>query len=258
MTMRFWGLCRTVRAVAGTLGFLVLAMLWLMLAAGVPWRGRMAWLAWRVLLAGFGLRLHVAGRPEARALFVANHVSWSDIPVLALLTGGGFVAKSEVAAWPVIGPLARRLDCVFVDRDRRMAVAGQADAVHGGLSGGAGLVLFPEGTTSDGASMLPFRSSLFAVVGKAAGMQVQPVGIAYRAPDGSPLSAAGRRAVAWLGDDALLPHALALARRGGAVVDVWFGPPLTVSCRKQAAEACRRAILGWLAECQAAELKRAA
>lgn len=202
---------------------------------------------WSVLLAAFGIRVTVRGRPEPGALFVANHVSWADIAILARLTSASFVAKDTVRGWPVLGWLARRHGCVFVDRGQPLGVGRQVADLAGGLRRAGGLVLFPEATTSDGLSVLPFRSSLFSAVAAMDNPVVQPVALVFRAPDGGALDAGARRAVAWLDDDALLPHALALAARDGVLAEIWFEAPVPPADRKAMARACREAIRARLA-----------
>ena len=243
---------RYARAGAGLLALLVIAGAWMM----VPrrWPGLRRWIVvgcWRAINAGLGLRIRVHGVPMAGGLYVANHVSWSDIPVLGRLLDAPFVAKGEVAGWPLIGRLTAAYDCIFVDREARGAVGGQAREVGAHLAAGASLILFPEGTTGEGADVLPFRSSLFALVGgngDGGARFVQPVAIRYRGPDGAVLDAAGRRAVAWIDDDVLGTHVAALARRGGAVVDVYFEPPIATEGqdRKALARATQAAISGRL------------
>ena len=205
-------------------------------------RQRLEAAVWEALRAGFGIVVRFHGVPLAKpgTLYVANHVSWTDIVVLGGLLDAGFVAKQEVAAWPLIGPGARRYGCVFVARDRRGSVGSQSGAIAECLAGGGSLILFPEGTTGDGSIVLPFRSSLFA--GVAGGSRVQPVTLTYRRRDGRPFDAGERRRFAWLGDDALLPHAMQLAWSGGALVDVHFEQPLACPDRKALALACHAAI----------------
>lgn len=251
---------RQARAAGALVLVLLLALPW---AAARPaaLRRIIAVAAWAILLRGFGLRVRCHGpRPPHGALIVANHVSWADIAALARLCDAGFIAKSEVAGWPVIGALARRLGCLFIQRESRMAVQPML-AEMSGRSRGPGLILFPEGTTGDGTALLPFRSSLFAVAGKRR-QAVYPVTLAYRRRDGGALCPAGLRRIAWLGEDELLPHALALAAAGGALIDIWFEAPVPPGPRKQVAGATRAAIAARLdaiaAADQAATLKRAA
>ncbi|MCW1428708.1 lysophospholipid acyltransferase family protein [Novosphingobium sp. JCM 18896] len=243
---------RQARAVAAVLALLLLALPWLCIRSR-----RIECLAWKLLLAGFGVRLRCHGTPDATgsALTVANHISWTDIAVLGRLLDAGFVAKSEIAGWPIIGALTRRYGCPFIARDSRTAthrLAADMNAYPADHS----LVLFAEGTTGLGDVVLPFHSGLFAASER--WPRVQPVTIAYRRADGAPLSPAERRAVAWVDDDALLPHALALAASGGITVDVWFEESFAPHDRKHAAQESRRRIAARLVEVQAAALKRAA
>ncbi|MBW8753146.1 MAG: 1-acyl-sn-glycerol-3-phosphate acyltransferase [Sphingomonadales bacterium] len=249
---------RCARAGLALAVLLAAAMLWLCLPTGWALRRKAAAAGWAVLLRGFGIRLRCHGAPPepSGALVAANHVSWTDIAVLGRLLDAGFIAKAEVAAWPVIGLLARRYGCLFIDRNRRGAVRDFTARMRAHPAR-AGLILFPEGTTGDGNGLLPFRSSLFAAAG-ARWPAVQPVTITYRRRDGSPLSPAERRRVAWIDDDALLPHAFALAASGGVIAEVWFETPIPATDRKAAAESCRSAIAARLGQDQAAALKRAA
>jgi 1-acyl-sn-glycerol-3-phosphate acyltransferase len=132
-----------------------------------------------------GLRVRVEGRPvTGNALYAANHISWLDIPALGGTVPARFIAKSEIAGWPVIGWLARIGGSVFVQRQKRSAARLQADSVLVALTEGRPIVLFPEGGTGDGVALTPFRASLFAAANEA-GVTVQPVTIDYgaRAPD---------------------------------------------------------------------------
>jgi len=132
-----------------------------------------------------GLRVRVEGRPvTGNALYAANHISWLDIPALGGTVPARFIAKSEIAGWPVIGWLARIGGSVFVQRQKRSAARLQADSVLVALTEGRPIVLFPEGGTGDGIALTPFRASLFAAANEA-GVTVQPVTIDYgaRAPD---------------------------------------------------------------------------
>jgi 1-acyl-sn-glycerol-3-phosphate acyltransferase len=257
-------LLRQARALAALLLMLAMACPWACLPRGLSARRKLGGMGWSVLLAGFGIPIRCQGAPSQAGgtLFVANHVSWIDIPVLALLLDAGFVAKAEIGRWPVIGPLARRFGCLFIDRGVRAGVRYQADALDNHLSGSRSIVLFPEGTTSDGKTVRPFRSSLLAAAGQGSWPCVQPVTIRYRRRDGVALDDCRRRGVAWLDEDELLPHAFALAGKGGVLAEVIFEEPVFASDRKELARMCQRAIASRLAEPdsadQAATLKRAA
>lgn len=250
---------RMMRAIAGLCLTAGLALAWLVASALFPRLApKVLALGWKTLLAAFGIKIITRGTPQPGAFYIANHVSWIDIPVLAYLTGASFVAKAEVGNWPVIGILARRYGCVFVERRQALGALRQADDLAVALRQSRGLVLFPEGTTSDGSSVLPFRTSLFAAVPAADGPAVQPVAICLR--DRRVRAEDGDRALApWLGEDALLPHALRVAAHGGVVAEIWFEPVVESEGRKATAYACRRAILARVAgDDQAAPLNLAA
>ena len=178
-----------------------------------------------------GIRVTITGAPaeERPLLLLANHTSWLDIPVLAGVAPLSFIAKSEVAAWPIVGFLARTQRTVFVERDRRHATGAQADEVAGRLSKGDIMVLFAEGTSSDGNKVLPFRSALVGAAQRAiadgGAATVQPVAIAYRKMLGLPLGRQHRPRVAWYGGTDLLPHLKRVLSEGGIDVHVVFGPP---------------------------------
>jgi 1-acyl-sn-glycerol-3-phosphate acyltransferase len=120
------------------------------------------------------------GRVRRDVFYVANHVGWIDIPILAGATGCAFVAQDLIASWPVIGWLARRNHTVFVSRTDRLGVSGQIETLRAALAEHTPVTIFPEGTTTDGRSLLPFKPSLFAVmVPPPKPMQVQPVALHF-------------------------------------------------------------------------------
>lgn len=167
-----------------------------------------------------GCSVTITGTPITRnALYIANHVSWLDILVLAGKTGSAFVAKAEMAPWPLIGWLSKLNQTVFVDRERRLDVHWQAERMRTALQTGQPLTLFPEGTTADGTMLLPFRSSLVAVATPPPeGVAIQPVAIDYGPP---------AREIAWIGDEAIGTNALrVLSRPGRLQVTLHFLPPL--------------------------------
>lgn len=184
----------------------------------------------RFALTLMGVRVVVTGAPDAGRplLLLANHVSWLDIPVLASLAPLSFVAKNEVAGWPVFGWLARLQRSVFVDRERRRATGEQADELAGRLSAGDIVVLFAEGTSSDGNRVLPFRSALVGAAQRAAAgggeAVVQPVAIAYPRMLGLPVGRRHRPRIAWYGGMDLLPHLRHVLSLGGIDVHIVFGP----------------------------------
>jgi len=176
-----------------------------------PAAARIPRLYHRGILWIFGIQVVTEGdmRQERPTLFVGNHVSYLDIFVLGAVIEGCFVAKAEVATWPVAGFFARLQRTIFVERQRRAAVGAQRDLLQRRLEEGVNVILFPEGTSFDGARVLPFKSALFAAAEReVAGehVTVQPVSLAYVAMDGLPLTRAQRPLVAWYGDMGMLPH----------------------------------------------------
>jgi 1-acyl-sn-glycerol-3-phosphate acyltransferase len=177
-----------------------------------------------------GIRVTVIGAPTAERplLLLSNHNSWLDIPILASVAPVSFIAKREVASWPVVGFLARTQRSVFVDRTRRHATGAHANEVANRLSQGDIIVLFAEGTSSDGNKVLPFRSALVGAAQMAIGdggvATVQPVAIAYQKMLGLPLGRQHRPLVAWYGGTSLMPHLKRVLSEGGIDVHVVFGP----------------------------------
>jgi 1-acyl-sn-glycerol-3-phosphate acyltransferase len=215
----------------------------------------------RVCCRILGLHIDVRGvRSAVRpTLFIANHLSYLDIEVLGALIPGSFVAKMEVGGWPFFGSLARLQRTVFVDR--RIGSAGrQRDDIRDRLAAGGNLVLFPEGTSTDGNRTLPFKSALFAVAdieidGRA--LMVQPVSLACTAMDGIPLGRRLRSVYAWYGDMELGPHLWTMLKQGRVTVTVIFHPPVTVrsfGSRKALAEHCGRMVAAGLSAANAGRL----
>jgi 1-acyl-sn-glycerol-3-phosphate acyltransferase len=194
-----------------------------------------------------GLDVQRIGEPVAArpVLFASNHVSYTDITVLGSLVAGSFVAKSEVAGWPLFGQLAKLQRSVFVDRQVR-STAQQRDAIAERLAAGDALILFPEGTSADGNFILPFKSALFSVVYKRdQPVTVQPVSLIYTRLDGLPISRLLRPFFAWYGDMDLAPHLWRLLGLGRIEAVVEFHPPVALAdftSRKQLAEYCQRRI----------------
>jgi 1-acyl-sn-glycerol-3-phosphate acyltransferase len=175
-----------------------------------------------------GLRRAVRGQPmTGPGAYVANHVGWLDILVLNASKRLYFVAKSEVAGWPGIGWLARGTGTVFIDRDRRKA-AGQARLFEDRLRAGHRLLFFPEGTSTDGRRVLPFKTTLFqAFLSDRLRdvLRLQPVTLVYHPPAGAPPGFYG-----WWGDMALGPAilaVLAVPRQGW--VEVVYHTPIRVA-----------------------------
>ncbi|WP_299692796.1 lysophospholipid acyltransferase family protein [uncultured Tateyamaria sp.] len=212
-----------------------------------PWTPWITQAVCRLSLLWMGLGFHRTGRPmDARGAIVANHSSWLDIFVLNASDRIYFVSKSEVAGWPGIGALARATGTLFIARDPRQAKV-QAHLFEERLMAGQRLLFFPEGTSTDGLRVLPFKTTLFAPFfadGLHEVLHVQPVTAVYHAPAGAP----DLRTYGWWGDMSFGAHllsTLALPRQGH--VEVIYHPALRAADapnRKALAAAAEAAVRG--------------
>ena len=232
---------------------IVCAVIWTLLAVPVqmvlvrlPGRGKLVWARTyhAVLCRMIGLRVRVVGAqaPGGRVLFLSNHSSWLDIPVLGGAVDACFVAKSEVGQWPGIGMIARLGRTVFVSRTRG-TTGREADEMRNRLGAGDSLILFPEGTSNDGTRVLPFRSAFLATADAAA--MIQPVSVVYDRLGGLPACRRDRPLFAWYGDMELASHFWRLARRSGARATVVLHepfPPGTLPDRKALSAAAERIV----------------
>ena len=146
---------------------------------------------------------------ERPGLLISNHASWIDISILSSLTNISFIAKSEVSKWPLFGFLAKLQDTVFIER-RAIKAVKQKNEINEVLHKGKRLVLFPEGTSSDGNRVLKFKSSLFSVVenktDNSENYLIQAVTICYKGINGLPMSRSERPLISWWGDMDLMNH----------------------------------------------------
>jgi len=221
----------------------------LLLAVKSPLAAEFPRLYHRLCCRILGFRIAARGAPSDRrpTLFVVNHVSYTDITILGALIRGSFVAKSEVARWPLFGVLAKLQRTVFIER-RAHRTAAQRGAIASRLAAGDGLILFPEGTSGDGNRVLPFKSALFSAAESAAGeapVVVQPVSLAYVRLNGVPMGRLYRPFFAWYGDMEMAPHLWTLLGFGIATVSVEFHEPVLASAfpsRKALAAHCRTVI----------------
>lgn len=202
---------------------------------------------WSCRILGLNVVVRGSVSRSRPTLFVVNHASYIDISVLASVVPGSFIAKSEVASWPLFGLLAKLQRTVFVER-RTGSVAAQRDAITKRLARGDNLVLFPEGTSGDGQTVLPFKSALFSVAqieipGRE--ITIQPVSIAYTLLDGMPLGRGFKPLVAWYGDMAMAPHLVELLGLGKITVELIFHPPVSLEAfpsRKALSAHCQEVV----------------
>jgi 1-acyl-sn-glycerol-3-phosphate acyltransferase len=212
-------------------------------------RPRLPWLFHRALARSLGIHIVVHGRQEPRGgvLFVANHLSWADIPVMGSRMLAAFVAKSEVAGWGPVGWLSTLSRTVYVDRERRQKTGDALNAIVDRLTAGENVILFPEGTNGDGVTILPFKSALFAAI-EGPGCEdfiIQPVALAYTRLNGIPITREHLPDIAWIGDTALMPHLMAFMSLGKVRAELRFFPAVRLadfSGRKALALHCHQVI----------------
>jgi len=214
---------------------LLISIQWLLDKLGLPGWGFICSNYYRLLAALLRIRVRVVGAPvrDRAVLFVSNHVSWVDIVAIGSLQPVAFVAKREVASWPLVGVTAKMQRTVFVDRTRRHQSADAVAQIVDRLKGGTPVVLFAEGTSSDGNRVLPFRSALLGVVeaaaahgGDASRILIQPMSICYTTQHGIAMNRHQRPLVAWYGDLDFMPHIKALIERGAVDAVVSYGEPV--------------------------------
>jgi 1-acyl-sn-glycerol-3-phosphate acyltransferase len=194
---------------------LPLHLIWDLLKMRSPW----AMLFLRITSRALGARVKVYGQPMHQdVFFVANHLSWHDIPILGGITGSAFVAQDGVRKWPIIGWLAKANRTIFVSRTDKHNVASQVTELREAIAENCSVTLFPEGTTSDGRGLLPFKRSLFETLAPPPkAIMIQPVLLDFGSvgPD-----------IAWLGDETGWESAWrAFTRLGSYDVGVYFLEP---------------------------------
>lgn len=214
-----------------------------------PFRVRFPMIYHRTCLKIVGVDVEIRGKrsKDHPVLYAVNHSSYLDISVLGALIAGSFVAKQEVAKWPLYGLLAKLQRTVFVDRRARF-IAEQRDEMIRRLARGDDLILFPEGTSSDGNRVLPFKSALLSTAEievKGGPITVQPVSIAYTHLDGIPLGRHLRPLYTWYGDMEMASHIWHMMGLGKLKVVVQFHPAMTIAemgSRKVLAQHCWEAV----------------
>jgi lyso-ornithine lipid O-acyltransferase len=212
---------------------LLIAAQWLLVKLGLPGWGVIAVNYYRALCTVLRIRVRVVGEPvrDHAVLFVSNHVSWADILVIGSIAPIAYVSKSEIAGWPLVGTAAKSQRTVFVDRARRHQTGDAIAEIVQRLASGTSVVLFAEGTSSDGNRVLPFRSALVGAVKEASaraesGILIQPMSICYTGLNGIPMGRQHRPTVAWYGDLDFMPHLKAFIERGAVDAVVSYGEPV--------------------------------
>jgi 1-acyl-sn-glycerol-3-phosphate acyltransferase len=215
--------------------FIGIPLQWISIKLGLPTRRLIPMYYHRICLWLLGVRVELRGVPsnDRPLLFIANHSSWLDHLILSSTTPLVFIAKKEIASWPVFGLLAKLQRSVFVDRARRQETGAVNQEISSRLTGGDPVVLYGEGTTGDGNRVLPFRSALLGAmsmtVGEGETGYLQPVSIAYTRLQGLPMGRQHRPVAAWFGDTSITKHIGRVLKIGGIDAVVTFGPAIAVT-----------------------------
>ncbi len=236
-----WLVARRVRVVRrglAVLSWTVPAMLIQAVCLLLPGKAKVTFarIYWAMFTRLIGIEVRVIGQRTRSVdgrpiLYVSNHSSWIDIPVTGGVLDGCFVSKADVAGWPVIGTIARLGRTVFVSRSKG-ATGRERDDMASRLQGGDKLILFPEGTSSDGSRVLPFRTSFFAVAEPRGHTDlstlpiIQPVSVVYDRLGGLPAGRASRPVFAWYGDMDIASHFWRLTQHIGLRATVVLHAPV--------------------------------
>ena len=205
------------------------------------WRDRL--FAYWARVAGrlLGMRTSVEGPvPQAPSFVVTNHLGYVDILLLAQCLPGVFVAKAEVASWPLLGPLVRSAGTIFIDRTSPRDLVAANQAIEAALDQGHSVILFAEGTSSGGETVMPFKPSLLQIPASL-NLPVYYAAIAYQTPVGE---ASAANAVCWWGDMDFFGHFMALLRLPAFEAYLRFGEqPVADTDRKALARRLRNSIM---------------
>lgn len=205
-----------------------------------------------IIRSAFGIKLTIHGTPatDRQTLYMSNHLSYLDISVLGSLIKASFVAKSEVETWPLFGLLSKLQKTAFIQRVRTK-IAEQKSMLETRIKNGESLIIFPEGTSTHGISVVPFKSSLFSLAhnDETKNLWVQPITLRVITSNGKqPISLKDHEIYAWDRDDdtPLANHLWRFAKTTGAELEVIFHPPLKAhdfKNRKELAKACYDTVL---------------
>jgi len=196
----------------------------------LPWRNKI-WTWWGTCCARLtGMKFSSEGTPPKPPFFlVSNHLSYVDIFLLYCYLKCTFVAKKEVRHWPVIGYMMESMGIIFVDRTRRTDVKRVNENIERNLNKHQGIVLFPEGTTSDGTDVLPFKASLLALPAEKQ-IPVSYATISYKTPEGEKHAS---RSVCWWGDMTFFKHLLQLLRMKKYYAHVRFADQTVIDSNRK-------------------------
>ena len=200
----------------------------------------------KLLLWLLNINVEVIGKRDQNnlpTLYVSNHLSYLDIPVLGSILNGRFIAKNDISNWPIIGNLSKVGNTIFINRNLSFLKANKS-IIMDYISRGDNVILFPEGTTSDGIRILNFKSSLFTSL-EEKNILIQPIVINYKSINGMPLNRWLKPIIAWYGDMELKPHLINILKLFSIKVKIIFLPPLNgkdFTNRKDMTSSLHRAI----------------
>lgn len=202
--------------------------------------GRAEWLqdTCRRIGRAIGLEIRSGGHGISRGLIVSNHLSYLDVVVIGSLHPCAFLSKAEVRSWPAIGWAARAAGTLFVRRESRTDIARAAASISRLIGTGGSVMVFPEGTSTDGSRVLPFHPGVFDSVAGSA-IRITPIRLAYRLRDGDPAEE-----VCYWRDMTFVPHFLRLLGKERVIAEVRIGEPFqALDDRKALARAAHAAVV---------------
>ena len=227
---RLFALCLLTAALYAV-WFMGTALLCVSKRARACWRGLLFRLWGHAAAAVLGMRLDARGvAPRPPFLLVVNHLGYADVVALAASCECVFVAKKEVAAWPIVGRLCRSMRTIFIDRRSRRDIPRALSLIESALDEGAGVVLFAEGTSTRGAGVLPFKSPLLEAAARR-GLPVHYASLGYRTPPGE---APADSSVCWWGDMTFPTHFFGLLKLKSFRADLVFGEEAIVEGDRKA------------------------
>jgi 1-acyl-sn-glycerol-3-phosphate acyltransferase len=187
----------------------------------------------KAIMGGVGIGYRIEGTPPTHGLVVSNHLSYLDVLILAAAMPCFFVAKIEIGSWPFFGWAARACGTIFLDRTSKESAMSVADQMVERLKLQIPVLLFPEGTSTDGSQVIPFHPRLIDPA-TSTGTQISTAAIRYVVEDGTP-----ERELCWFGDETFGAHLLKVLGVAGFSAEVRFGQPRTYPDRRAAADATR-------------------
>jgi 1-acyl-sn-glycerol-3-phosphate acyltransferase len=227
--------CRRAVALASALMVCVLRVGAMRLGGRFTPMRRSLWMQWccRLIMSWLGIRCEVEGKPPSHGLVVSNHLTYLDVLIYGAAAPSVFVSKAEVSKWPFFGWITGCAGTLYIDRSSLASAEAVSTEIAGGLSRPIPIVIFPEGTSSDGTSVMRFHSRLFEPV-VAAGAPITAAAIRYSCGDGTPESE-----LCWYGDDDFLANLWKVFGVSDWHAEVRFGEPRIYPDRRTAADMTR-------------------